>query len=481
MEKRMFGSNLKKLREQSGLSQRGLAEKVGVDVSYLSKIENGVMPPPSQELILRLADALGADKDELLTLAGKVPADIAQILKNKEVLQSLREGDVVRKSSCVNENDSFGKGLRELREQAGLSQSQLADKVGISFTYLSKIENGVKPPPSEKVILKLAEALNCDKDDLMSSAGKLPSDIAQILKNREVRQSLRENEARRVNMTASGGKKGFGFWEKINRASGNRKESSMMKNLMNGRSPVRIALAFMLVFAVAASLWFASPQPARALEVSFPSLPGGNLGNTHTLSVTVDVANGELIPIQSINLEIFNSDNPGAFKATANNLPLASGTSKAYSNAETGGGGPMVVTASSPDNSWAFFTGTGYAYWQGLGYSFGPVSGYGYGYGYSIGVARMTYSIIWTSPPGWPSGNYLAKVSIVATSPSLDQTFIKSSSAFVLSRAGGNGHGFAGACAGQSPRCKLQPCVQKEHCGFQARQLARRGRIELPR
>ena len=94
MEKRTFGSNLKKLREQAGLSQRMLAEQVGVDVSYLSKIENGVMSPPSQELILKLADALGADKDELLTSAGKVPADIAQILKNRDVLQSLREGDI---------------------------------------------------------------------------------------------------------------------------------------------------------------------------------------------------------------------------------------------------------------------------------------------------------------------------------------------------------------------------------------------------
>ena len=56
----------------------------------------------------------------------------------------------------------FGSSLRKLREQAGLSQRQLASKAGISFTYLSKIENGVMPPPSEEVILKLAEVLNYD-------------------------------------------------------------------------------------------------------------------------------------------------------------------------------------------------------------------------------------------------------------------------------------------------------------------------------
>src|SRR3972149_10451633 len=171
MDKRELGTNLKKLREQAGLNQRELAERVGVDYSYLSKIENGVMSPPSQELIIKLAEVLQADKDELLTLAGKVPADIAQMLKNLEVIQSLRKGDVSRKSESGNKKDSFGKRLKELRETAGLSQGELADKVGVSFTYLSKIENGVKPPPSEKGILKLAEALNCDKDDLMASAG----------------------------------------------------------------------------------------------------------------------------------------------------------------------------------------------------------------------------------------------------------------------------------------------------------------------
>ena len=89
------------------------------------------------------------------------------------------------------ETQEFGARLRELRKQAGLSQRELADKVKINFTYLSKIESGVMPPPSEKVILRLAEVLNIDKDELMTLAGKIPSDIVQILKNREALQFLR--------------------------------------------------------------------------------------------------------------------------------------------------------------------------------------------------------------------------------------------------------------------------------------------------
>ncbi|TET67120.1 MAG: XRE family transcriptional regulator, partial [Dehalococcoidia bacterium] len=58
MEVQVFGARLRELRILAGLTQRELAEKIGVDFSYLSKIENGVLPPPSEKVILRLAEAL---------------------------------------------------------------------------------------------------------------------------------------------------------------------------------------------------------------------------------------------------------------------------------------------------------------------------------------------------------------------------------------------------------------------------------------
>ena len=81
------------------------------------------------------------------------------------------------------EAKEFGERLRKLRKEASLSQSQLADKVGVSFTYLSKIESGAKPPPVEKVILRLAEVLDADSDELIALAGKVPSDIIEMLQS----------------------------------------------------------------------------------------------------------------------------------------------------------------------------------------------------------------------------------------------------------------------------------------------------------
>lgn len=74
---------------------------------------------------------------------------------------------------------NFGERVRELRKERGLSQRELAARSGIDFTYLSKIENARMEPPSEKVILNMAEALDTDPDELTLLAGKIPSDIRE--------------------------------------------------------------------------------------------------------------------------------------------------------------------------------------------------------------------------------------------------------------------------------------------------------------
>lgn len=93
-DEQTFGTRLKALRLERQLSQRELAEKVaerlkqqdgrGFDFTYLSKIENNRMPPPSQRAILVLAEVLDADSDELLALAGKAPADVGKQLQNEK-------------------------------------------------------------------------------------------------------------------------------------------------------------------------------------------------------------------------------------------------------------------------------------------------------------------------------------------------------------------------------------------------------------
>jgi PAS domain S-box-containing protein len=90
-----FGQRLRELRKAKGLTQRELAEKVSVSFTYLSKIENGAMPPPRGKTIIALANALDADADELFGLAKKVPSQFLEHI-NPEVIKlirALRDGE----------------------------------------------------------------------------------------------------------------------------------------------------------------------------------------------------------------------------------------------------------------------------------------------------------------------------------------------------------------------------------------------------
>jgi transcriptional regulator with XRE-family HTH domain len=93
-EAKAFGERIRALRKERRLDQRSLAAQVagrlnnpdgrGFDVTYLSKIENGNVRPPSTAAIIALAEVLLADADELIALAGKVPPDIGDALKASE-------------------------------------------------------------------------------------------------------------------------------------------------------------------------------------------------------------------------------------------------------------------------------------------------------------------------------------------------------------------------------------------------------------
>jgi HTH-type transcriptional regulator, competence development regulator len=77
--------------------------------------------------------------------------------------------------------NTFGEVLRNLRLESGMGLRELAASVQISPGYLSDIEQDNVGPPKAKVILLLARALNIDKSELLSSAGKLDPDISSYI------------------------------------------------------------------------------------------------------------------------------------------------------------------------------------------------------------------------------------------------------------------------------------------------------------
>jgi transcriptional regulator with XRE-family HTH domain len=68
MNKKTLGAVIKEGRDALRLTQRGLAEIVGVKASHIAYIENGHRNP-SLALLRRLADGLGLNRRELLFLS----------------------------------------------------------------------------------------------------------------------------------------------------------------------------------------------------------------------------------------------------------------------------------------------------------------------------------------------------------------------------------------------------------------------------
>jgi transcriptional regulator with XRE-family HTH domain len=60
-----FAGNVRRLRAKKGLSQKALADKVGISVSYVSMLERGQRSPPL-ETVEKVAKALGVPPASLL-------------------------------------------------------------------------------------------------------------------------------------------------------------------------------------------------------------------------------------------------------------------------------------------------------------------------------------------------------------------------------------------------------------------------------
>lgn len=76
----------------------------------------------------------------------------------------------------------FGQILRALRNKAGIGIKRLAPELSVSYTYLSKLENN-ETNPSTDFVERVADYFDYDRDNLLLSAGKIPEEILDILRD----------------------------------------------------------------------------------------------------------------------------------------------------------------------------------------------------------------------------------------------------------------------------------------------------------
>lgn len=83
----------------------------------------------------------------------------------------------------------FGARTRQLRESLRKSDRryslrQVAHRIGVEPAYLSKIERGAAAPPSEATTVRLARELGEDPDVFLAMAGKVSSELQEIIRKR---------------------------------------------------------------------------------------------------------------------------------------------------------------------------------------------------------------------------------------------------------------------------------------------------------
>ena len=61
----------------------------------------------------------------------------------------------------------LSKKIKELRKKAGWSQQKLAEKTGLSYSVVTKIEQGAAKQPTIQTVVKIADALGVTLDELM--------------------------------------------------------------------------------------------------------------------------------------------------------------------------------------------------------------------------------------------------------------------------------------------------------------------------
>lgn len=111
-----FGDLIRKRREalrttDRAYSLRQVANRVGIEPAYLSKIERGEFPPPSEDTICAIAQELNGDPDVMLALAGKVSRDLQEVIRKRPKLFA----DLIRELKDL-PDDAIVRLVRQVRD-----------------------------------------------------------------------------------------------------------------------------------------------------------------------------------------------------------------------------------------------------------------------------------------------------------------------------------------------------------------------------
>lgn len=153
--KASFSERVKTERERAGLSQIQLARMCDISGPMISCLERG-KSAGSDKVLFSVARVLGVRPEWLRSGSGKREGDWSE--------------ELVAFPNAVRQ--AFPERIKQLRKEAGLSQKQLANFIGVSKAAVSCWETGAREVPAGNNLVRLAEALGLDPAEVMKVNGK---------------------------------------------------------------------------------------------------------------------------------------------------------------------------------------------------------------------------------------------------------------------------------------------------------------------
>ena len=170
----LIGRKMAACRARIKLTQRELADILGVKETTVSYWENGKRSTDWLIKTDKLCKALNSNLHEILKEfeeAIKETIIDEDTLPSEEELRALyenqRTSETTSKSNTKESQKIIGRKIATLRNDAGLTQRDLADKVGVQETAVSAWETGKRGLNWLVRSKRLCEALGCDLSELV--------------------------------------------------------------------------------------------------------------------------------------------------------------------------------------------------------------------------------------------------------------------------------------------------------------------------
>lgn len=161
-----FNNQLKTLRQEYNLSQQELADKIGISKSSINMYERGEREP-GIETVKRIADFFNVDVDYLF--------GVSDVKKRREF-------------KVIRINKSIAHNIQHHREQANLSQKELADLLGIDEAVVADLESG-KSTLKKDMLYKICDVLHLIPSNI------IPRDDEEFTEDEEYLLSRREKNS----------------------------------------------------------------------------------------------------------------------------------------------------------------------------------------------------------------------------------------------------------------------------------------------